>query len=208
MTEMSELLKFKLIKVYAEGEFEYNAITYRLSHDFYDLASALRIERPLDIVITSEHLTFVIPSGQPLTAFEKFLSPFDHTTWWLTLITLGVTFSGIQIVSFVSRQLRDLCFGEKIGSPTMNFLNVFLSGGQTKVPKGISARLIFVNFMIWSLIVRTCFQSLNYRALQLDLRHPPMKTVDDLRENNFKQLALTSDFNSVTAEDLHNFFYE
>lgn len=207
MTEMSELLQFKLVKDYADSN-GFETMLIRGRHDFYDVAASLRYQWSLSVIITSEQSVFVIPSGQPLTSLEKLLSPFDFTIWMLISATLLATFIGIQIISLASEDLLESSLGAKIGSPTMNFLSVFLSGGQTKVPKRKIARFIFVNFMTWSLIIRTCFQSLMYRALQLDLRHPPMKTLEDLRENNFKQLGLTADISDLSQEELYNYFYE
>lgn len=121
---------------------------------------------------------------------------------------MTATAIGIQIIALFSRQLHVLFFGEMIGSPTMNFLSVFLCGGQSKVPQGLKARFFFLNFLVWSLIIRTCFQSLMYRALQMDLRHAPMKTLEELREKNFMQITPKGYDASITAEDMHNIFYE
>lgn len=176
--------------------------------DFYDIATVLDDPRFCHVVITSEQMVFVIPFGHSLTSFEKFMSPFDATTWLLIVTTAVASFVGIQIFKFTSRQLRDLFFGDKIGSPSMNLWNVFLCGGQAKVPKSVNARFVLLNFLIWSLIIRTCFQSLMYRALQMDLRQPPMKTLKDLRENDFKQFAMHPDLEKVDKNQLREDYYE
>lgn len=157
--------------------------------DFYKLLQAIvkGNEALLHTVVVTENGVFVIPPGTPLTAFEKLLSPFDRTTWILIFSILATSFLAIQIVGLSIRRFRDLCFGDNVQSPTMNLLSVFMCGGQTKAPKTTNARLIFLNFVVWSLLIRTCFQSLSYRALQMDLRHPPIQTLDELIVSGFTQ---------------------
>lgn len=175
--------------------------------DFDDFIRNMDDKEFVHIIYSSEKVVFAIPFGLPLTSFEKVLSPFDQMTWLLILITLSTTFIGIKVVSFCSMRLRDMCFGERIGSPTMSFLNVFLCGGQTNVPGTSNARFIFFNFLVWSLLIRTCFQSLMYRALQMDLRHPPMKTFQDVHVNSFKQYAeFPNDEKLNDDPELQNFY--
>jgi hypothetical protein len=40
-------------------------------------------------------------------------------------------------------------------------------------------------FVIWSLIIRTCYQSTLYKNLQQDMRKPVIKTFEKLNEKNF-----------------------
>ena len=122
-----------------------------------------------------------------MTDFEKLMSPFDSETWSWIFITLGSLFSLILITSFVSKRLKDLIFGENVGSPSMNVLEVFFCGGQNRVPKRFYARFILLLILIWAMIIRTCFKSLSYRQLQLDLRHPAIKTFDELEKADFRQ---------------------
>lgn len=208
MNEMSLLMHFKIVKVYAEHESKFRALIASGKQDFYNYITFLEDQTMVQIVISAEKLVFVVPFGKPLTSLEKFLSIFDATTWILTFTTLLLTVVTIQVVSVVSRQLRDLCFGSNVGSPTMNFLNVFLCGGQTNVPKKSNARFIFLIFLLWSLIIRTCFQSLLFRALQMDLRHLPLRTFQDLLDNKFSQYVVSEKALDIDEESLHNIRYE
>lgn len=209
MNELRQVMHFKLKEVYAtsyDGSFEKMR---KRQCDFYNFVTALEDQSVLHIIVTAENAAFIIPCGEPLTQLEKLLSPFDTLTWFLILATLVLSFIGIQAVSFSSRSLKHLCFGKRIGSPTINFLNVFLCGGQTRTPETSSARFIFVNVMIWSIIIRTCFQSLMYRALQLDLRHPQMKIVEDLLQNQFRQWSMFQDPETkIPKENLQMLYYK
>lgn len=120
LEEMSKVLNFTVQRVKVNSDEELDDLLC----DFFDFGFSN--EKISHIWVSDEKVVFVIPSGLPLTTIEKFLSPFDDTTWWLILSTLITTFCGIQVVILVSQRLQDLCFGDRIGSPTMNFLNVFL----------------------------------------------------------------------------------
>lgn len=161
----------------------------KLKGDFFKTPQIIdnSTDNSLHILVITEIGVFVIPPGESLTAFEKLLSPFDFAAWIAIFSTLALSFTAIQIVGFGGKTFRNLCFGDNVVSPTMNMLSVFMCGGQTKVPKTTSARLIFLNFVIWSLVIRTCFQSLSYRALQMDLRHPPIQTINELIRSGFSQ---------------------
>lgn len=124
-----------------------------------------------------------------LTPLEKLLSPFDHETWILIASTLLTTFVFIQIISFVSNNARNFIFGTNIQSPTMNLLNIFFCGNQAKAPKDNFARFLFWTFLVWGLIIRTCYQSLSYRDLQSDMRHSPTKSFEELASKNFTQIV-------------------
>lgn len=176
--------------VYPSNGAELNQMLNSQRFDFYEMMLPTQNDPRLhNILLNTEVVFFVIPFGQPLTTLERFLSPFDSTTWLLILTTIAATFIAIQVSGFFSQQLQRMIFGNKIGSPSMNFLNIFLCGGQTKTPSGINARFIFLTVLVWSLIIRTCFQSLMYRAVQMDLRHSATETLQDLRDNHFEQFV-------------------
>lgn len=157
------------------------------TYDFYRGSTQLDHTDNVHVVVTSEKTIYVVPPGEPLTSFEKLLSPFDAETWISILTTLAVSLVAVKVASVASKRIKSLVIGRNIGSPSMNLLNIFLCGGQTNVPSSSSARILFISFVIWSMMFRTCFQSLSYRALQMDLRHPSMKTLEDLIQHKFSQ---------------------
>lgn len=205
LADMSTIFDFKISKIYLNSLEDLKALKKKV--DFVKIITSLESDEYVQLVVSSEQGIYIVPPGEPLTKMQKFLSPFDSTTWWFTLATLMMTFVAIQLASFASVRVQTLCFGRNIGSPTMNLMNVFLCGGQTQDPENYLARYIFLLFLIWSLIIRTCFQSLSYRALQLDNRHPPMKTFDDLREHEFLQFVVTYPLETPPDDELENSFY-
>lgn len=206
LADMSTTLRFTVTKVFVASMEEYED---RLkTADFDKTVTTIEDEDFIHAVVSSEQLIYIVPPGEPLTKLQKFLSPFDAVTWMFTVATLAMTMLAIQVVSFASLHIRTLCFGRRVGSPTMNLLNIFLCGGQTQDPENYLARYIFLLLLVWSLIIRTCFQSLSYRALQLDNRHPPMRTFDDLRKNDFLQFIITFPSKEPPPEVLENSFYK
>lgn len=187
--QLSMIKNFTVKKFYAHSNKIFMQLLKIRKYDLYRYHTYFADLDPfIFVILTSEKAVFMAPPGEPLTELEKLLSPFDIETWISISATLMFGFVSIQAVIWASRRLRNLCFGEKIGSPTMNLLNVFLCGGQAKVPTTLIARFIFLNIVIWSLMIRTCFQSLSYRALQMDSRHESMKTAEDMVENKFETL--------------------
>jgi hypothetical protein len=61
------------------------------------------------------------------------------------------------------------------------------------VPKGNFARFVLMMFVIWALIIRTCYQSILYENLQRDIRKPRIQTLDELNELNFTALYTEND---------------
>lgn len=133
----------------------------------------------------SDQVTLTVPAGEPYTQLEKMFLMFDKDTW----ICIGITIAGsaliIQIINFMSDTIKIFVFGRYIQTPTLNLLNIFLNGGQIKVPGRNFARFLLMMFIMWSLVIRTCYQSILYENLQRDMRKPRMTTVDELLEHNF-----------------------
>lgn len=133
----------------------------------------------------SESIAFLVPPGEPYTAFEKMILPFDDNVWLAILVTLGFSLSVIQIINFTSEKVQNFVYGRKIQTPTLNFIDIFLNGGQSKVPQRNFARFLLMLFIIWSLIIRTCYQSQYFKFLQADMRKPRINSYEELVAKNF-----------------------
>jgi hypothetical protein len=139
----------------------------------------------------SDYLTFSVPAGEPYTQLEKMFLTFDKATWICIGVTLGVALLVIQVINFMSLRLRNFVFGREVQTPTLNIASIFLNGGQHRVPGRNFARFLLMLFVIWSLIIRTCYQSELYKNLQEDLRKPRIQTIDELNEQNLTLLYLS-----------------
>jgi hypothetical protein len=156
----------------------YNIINaqHKKLYEIYDFSSALY----------TDYTTCTVPSGEPYTQLEKMFLMFDKATW----ICIGATLAGallvIQVINCLSIKVQKFVFGRDVRTPTLNVASIFLTGGQHRVPRRNFARFLLILFIMWSLIIRTCYQSMLYKNLQKDLRRPRIKTFDELNEKNFK----------------------
>ena len=155
-----------------------------------------------DVIIAYPHrdvtFTFVIGPGKPYTDLERMFMMFDDGLWIAIGMTFIIAVSITLSLNFVSRRVKTLIAGQGIHSPTMNLISIFLNGGQVRVPGGSFARFLFILFVVWSLIIRTCHQSMLFELLQADLRRPTVKTLDEFFESN---LTLFLERRSLTYQD-------
>lgn len=128
---------------------------------------------------------YTIPPGEPYTDLEKMFLMFDPAVWIAIAATFLIGFITIQIINLMSVKVQRFVFGRNIRTPTLNLLNIFLCGGQFKIPGRNFARFFLMLFIIWSLIIRTCYQSTLFKLLQADARKPEIKTYTELYEKGF-----------------------
>lgn len=134
---------------------------------------------------TIDRLAFAIPLGELYTPLEKMFLMFDDEVWVAIGITISTGLITIQVINCMSVKIQNFVFGSNIKTPTLNMISIFLNGGQLKVPGRNFARFIFILFIIWSLIIRTCYQSILFTLLQADPRKPTVQSIDELVEKGF-----------------------
>jgi hypothetical protein len=158
--------------------YHWQGIQSRSLYELYDFSP----------VLYTDKLTLTVPTGEPYTQLEKMFLMFDKDTW----ICIGVTIAGallvIQVINFMSVQVQKFVFGRDVRTPTLNVASIVLTGAQHRVPGRNFARFLLMMFIVWSLIFRTCYQSILYKNLQQDLRKPRIKTLEELNERNFSIL--------------------
>jgi hypothetical protein len=147
-------------------------ILYENNYDFSD-------------VLYTDYLTFTVPAGEPYTQLEKMFLMYDRETWICIAVTLAGSMLIIQVINLMSNSVKRFVFGQEIRTPMLNLANVFLNGGQIRVPGRNFARFLLMMFIVWSLLIRTCYQSELYKNLQTDMRRPKIQSVDELNEQNF-----------------------
>lgn len=132
-----------------------------------------------------DHWVFLIPPGELYTQFEKVFLPFQPEVWISIVVFLLFSVVVIQLIKLTSENFQSLVFGRNVQTPTINITSTFLTGVQLKVPEKTFARFLFINFVVWSLIFRTCYQSELFKYLQNDMRKPEPRTIVELIKNNF-----------------------
>ena len=141
-----------------------------------------------NIVVSNPHqtevYTFAVAPGEPYTDLERMFMMFSFELWIAILLAFGIAMFTTITLNFVSKKIRNFIVGRNVQNPTMNLLSIFLSGGQNKTPARNFARFLLMLFIVWSLIIRTCHQSMLFELLQADLRRPPIRTLDEIFESN------------------------
>jgi len=117
--------------------------------------------------------------------FEKLLLPFDATTWILLLVTFLTIPIAIFITQFMSQKARIFIFGRGINTPGLNAIRIFFGIGQTRLPRESILRFILIFFVLFCLIMRTCYQSKMFEFITNDMRKPPPRTLDEVIEQGF-----------------------
>ena len=137
-----------------------------------------------------ERAAFTVPPGEPYTPFEKLFMPFEIEVWIAICVSFIIGVSTIWIISLAPIKMQNFLFGSNIRTPILNMVDIFINGGQFKVPGRNFARFFLMLFIIWSLIIRTCYQSELFKRLQSDDRKPRVKSSIELLEKNFTWFML------------------
>lgn len=137
------------------------------------------------IPIVFAQVYFVIPPGEPFDQLEKMFMMFEVEVWLAIFFTFSIALCTILIISLMSQSVKNLVYGSNFTSPAMNLISTFLIGAQHQVPRNSFARYLLILFIIFSLIIRTCHQSLLFKLLQADLRKPRIQSLEELQEKNF-----------------------
>lgn len=177
----------------------------------FDLVDTLAtFKEDLDYITSVPYMinvmTFAIPPGEEYTMLEKMFLMYDVEVWIAIVVTLSIGLVTIQVVNCMSIKIRNFVYGRNIKTPTMNLVSIFLNGGQLRVPGRNFARFLFVLFIIWSLIIRTCYQSELFKYLQAD-RRPIVKSFDEMVARGFTLYGPLNIVENYFGKVLNGYFH-
>ena len=138
-----------------------------------------------DAIYTETHV-IIVPPGKFYTPWEKLFLPFDRDTW----IWLGIVFTiAILVILLIklsnSGSMYDFVIGSNVPTPILNVIAIFMGISQIFLPQRNVSRFLFINFILFCLIMRTAYQGKYFEFLTCDIKKKPIATVDELKENNF-----------------------
>jgi hypothetical protein len=121
--------------------------------------------------IKENEITTITRLGEEYTSYEKLYLPFDFETW----IWCGIFFGGGFFIIFIINQTRNrhvqqIVYGSRVRSPAMNVVVAFFGQSQNILPTRSFARFILMMFILFSLIIRT-----GYQGVQFDLMYKVSK---------------------------------
>jgi hypothetical protein len=127
-----------------------------------------------------------VPPGQEYSGYEKLLLPFDKLTWLLIIFTFLATYFVIFITKFTSVKVRNLICGENVENPSLNVAAHFFGLGQLTLPRRSFPRFLLMSFIIFSLIIRTCWQGIIFEFMNKEMRKPEIRSIEEGINKNFK----------------------
>jgi hypothetical protein len=112
------------------------------------------MERANVFITDIEIKKMYIPPGELFGVYEKMVLPFDTGAWIAIFLTLLLVFSGIFIIKRFPKEIQAAIFGTNNPSPLMNFISIFLNGGQHSILIKNAPRFFLFIVIFWSLIIR------------------------------------------------------
>ena len=81
--------------------------------------------------------------------------------------------------------MYDFVIGSNVKTPTLNVIAIFMGIGQILLPQRNVSRIMFMCFILFSLIMRTAYQGKYFEFLTSDMRKKPTQTTEELKDKNF-----------------------
>lgn len=154
---------------------------------FYDVIQLSSIEDTrvhLTAPITCIKNIIIVTPGELYTPYEKMILPFDRMTWIFLITTFTIAIMSILIINQCTKRVQEIVYGNS-DTPTLNVLRIFFGIAIVTLPNKDFARKLYILFVMFCLIFRTCYQSKFFEFLTSERRQDPPKTVDDLIARNY-----------------------
>jgi hypothetical protein len=140
----------------------------------------LELEPVLTIPMGYEYSTFLVSRGEQYSAFEKLMMPFDLETWVIVIVIFLIGYFTIFIIYQFFSSYKKIIFGENINDPSMSLTQVFFGIGLLRTPGKTFARVIFMIFTLYCLIIRTAYQGKMFDFLHSNAEKKVPETLQDL----------------------------
>lgn len=126
-----------------------------------------------------------VPPGENYSSYEKLLLPFDFQVWILIIFSFLTAFSTIFVIYLKSKTIQSFVFGSNVRTPSLNVAAIFFGLSQFVSPKRNFARFFMTMFVLYSLVIRTCYQGKIYEFMQKNMSKPHIESIDKMIENNY-----------------------
>ncbi|XP_053699477.1 uncharacterized protein LOC128746454 [Sabethes cyaneus] len=125
-------------------------------------------------------LVLAVPRGRRYTSFEKLFLPLKTKVWFFIAVFFLGAIVAISLVEYRYDYVRNFVYGRSVRSPYLNLLQVFFGVAMILTPTRNFARTLLFMWMIYSLVVRTCYQAALYHFLQKKSTLPPSQTLAEI----------------------------
>lgn len=164
------------------------------------------LQYPGEFAMTNAHAFvenyLLVPPGELYSDLEKFVLPFDLWTWICIIIVFVVAIFVIFIVGFLGDNVKLEVYGVGVKYPIHNFFAHFFGIGQNVLPSNNFARITLMTYILFSLVIRTAYQSKQFEFLQLEMRKSEIKSFDELIDRNFPIYVYQDEFFLIEKLDI------
>lgn len=176
-TGLSPYYKQLMDSTAAKFNFRYSFLHIENESDFHTI---IALDRPMVTAMDNKNLaecfeyfhffevffTLIVSTGETYTPLEKLFLPLDRETWILVSLFY---FCGIVVILFVKtcrgELLKDLIFGTNVRTPIFNMIMAIFGQSQTILPTKSFARYLLMMFIIFSMIIRTGYQGVQFEIM-------------------------------------------
>lgn len=131
-----------------------------------------------------EDVIFSVPRTT-VSSIEKLIKPFNFIVWTTLIVFLAIGFFVIVIVKhFTSVRIANFIFGSRNRHAYLNMFSVFIGMSQTILPNRNFSRFLLMNFIIFSLNIRTIYLGLFFKNIHLKLQHGNLKNLQEVFDKN------------------------
>lgn len=134
--------------------------------------------------------------------------PFDDTTWMLFALVFIIAFAVVALLKLSkTSSISTFVFGENVSTPGLNIYAVFMGIGQQTLPFRTIARILLMNLVVFSLIMRTAYQGKFFEFLTTDPHKRSLSSIEDIIEKKFPlytELAENGKGKGFYASDFFN----
>ena len=128
----------------------------------------------------------IVPPGKFYMPWEKLLMPFDEQTWMWLGITFAIAFFVIILIKLLrSTSMYELVVGSNVVAPALNVVGIFMGIGQILLPRRNVSRFLFMNFILFCLVMRTAYQGKYFEFLTSDIQKKSIATIEEGAEKGF-----------------------
>lgn len=137
-----------------------------------------------------------------LDIYENKWLPYDETTWFLICIIFIASFTTILTFRLFKESVAHFAFGSNVLTPALNVVMIFFGISQVVLPRGNFARFLVMLFILYSMIIRTAWQSKMFEFLQKEMLKPEIKSFEEAIEKGYKLWLMESEGKALQTSEL------
>lgn len=142
----------------------------------------------------------ILSTSQLFTSLELLLYPFDVTTWYLLIVSMisGFLFTILVTDGYnYSKFIRFAMGYPPLRNASMNMFRFLFGQNIMQTPETNFARFTIVSYHVYSLLLRTVYQSLLFQSVKLNIYHEPPHTLTELIDQQCSLVMTEGTYDSV-----------